>query len=36
MKKIKVGIPLVKNSDWLGGYNYIINLFKRWNIKGLF
>ena len=28
MKKIKVGIPLVKNSNWLGGYNYIINLLE--------
>ena len=28
MKKIKVGIPLVKNSGWLGGYNYIINLLE--------
>ena len=26
MKKIKVAIPLVKNSGWLGGYNYIVNL----------
>ena len=28
MKKIKVGIPLVKNSNWLGGYNYITNLLE--------
>ena len=28
MKKIKVAIPLVKNPDWLGGYNYIINLLE--------
>ena len=28
MKKIKVAIPLVKNSGWLGGYNYIVNLLE--------
>ena len=28
MQKIKVAIPVVKNSDWLGGYNYILNLLE--------
>ncbi len=28
MNKIKVAIPLKKNSDWLGGYNYILNLLE--------
>ena len=28
MKKIKVAIPLIKNSGWLGGYNYILNLLE--------
>ena len=28
MKKIKVAIPLIKNSGWLGGYNYIVNLLE--------
>ena len=26
MKKIKIAIPLIKNSGWIGGYNYILNL----------
>ena len=28
MKKIKVAIPLIKNSGWLGGYNYVLNLLE--------
>ena len=28
MKKIKVAIPLIKNTSWLGGYNYLINLLE--------
>ena len=28
MKKIKVAIPLFKNSGWLGGYNYLLNLLE--------
>ena len=29
MKKVKVAVPVIsKNSNWLGGYNYIINLLN--------
>ena len=29
MKKVKVAIPIFsKNANWLGGYNYIINLLN--------
>ena len=28
MQKVKVAIPLIKHSGWLGGYNYIVNLLE--------